>query len=218
MAEQRQGTERLLPEQRAQIIERLCEHFAQDHLTLEELERRLDVAERTQDRNELAALLADLQPHLPMRTAPEPVPAPATEPPLPAERPANGAIVAIMSGAERLGHWRPAAHNLVLCIMGGAELDFRDVRLPPGETEVFVLALMGGADIIVPPGLAVDVSGFAIMGGFSHVTPPTRPHPDAPLLKITGFALMGGVDIDERLPGESARDAKRRRRERGRRR
>jgi len=213
MAEHTEGADRSLREQRAQTIERLCEHFAQDHLTLEELEHRLDVAERSHDRTELAALLADLQPRTPMRASAEPLPAPYTEPALPVERSNSGAVIAIMSGVERRGSWRPADHNFVLCLMGGAELDFREVRLPPGETEVFIIAIMGGVELIIPPGLAVDVSGFAIMGEFSHLTPPTNPRPDAPVLKIQGMALMGAVEIDVRLPGETAKDAKRRRRE-----
>jgi hypothetical protein len=205
--------DRTLREQRAATIERLCDHFAQDHLTLEELERRIDVAERSHDGAELAALLADLQPRTPTVPGPAPLPASYVPPGLPGTRAAHGAVIAIMGGAERRGAWRPAENNFVLCVMGGAELDFREVQLPAGVTEVFVLALMGGAEIVVPPGLAVDVSGLAIMGGFSHLTPPTPPRPDAPLLKINGLALMGGVDVDVRLPGESAKDARRRRKD-----
>jgi hypothetical protein len=44
---------------------------------------------------------------------------------------------------------------------------------------------------------------------------PAQPDPDRPLLRITGLALMGAVSVETRLPGESARQArKRRRRER----
>jgi hypothetical protein len=75
---------------------------------------------------------------------------------------------------------------------------------------VTVLALMGGVQITVPPCLAVEASGFAIMGGFAHTNPPAQPSPDTALLRINGFALMGGVDIDVRLPGETARQAKQR--------
>ena len=69
------------------------------------------------------------------------------------------------------------------------------------------------SDIIVPPELPVDVSGLAIMGGFGHRSPATAPRPELPLLRVHGFAMMGGVDVSVRLPGESARDAKRRERE-----
>jgi hypothetical protein len=211
MAEHTPDTERTLREHRAQTVDRLCEHFAQDRLTLEELERRIDVAERSRDHGELAALLADLQPRTPAVAGPAPVPA-SRRAALPVERNANGAILAIMGGAERRGPWRPAEHNFVLCLMGGADLDFRDAQLPPGMTEVFVVACMGGCEVIVPPDLPVEVNGIGIMGGFGHREPASRPSPDMPLLRINGFALMGGVDVRVRLPGETAREAKRRER------
>jgi len=212
MAEHTPESEHALREQRQQIIDRLCDHFAHDRLTLEELERRIDVAERSRDRGELGALLADLQPRTPAVAGPAPVPA-SREPLLPIERNANGTILAIMGGVERRGPWRPAERNFVLCLMGGADLDFRDVTLPPGVTELFVIACMGGCDIIVPPELPVEVNGVGIMGGFGHRIPTARPAPDTPLLRINGFALMGGVDVVVRLPGETARDARRRERE-----
>ncbi|MBA3968803.1 MAG: hypothetical protein H0X52_01725, partial [Gemmatimonadetes bacterium] len=42
---------------------------------------------------------------------------------------------------------------------------------------------------------------------------PASSDPSAPLLRVSGLAIMGGVDIQVRLSGESARDAKRRLRE-----
>lgn len=199
----------MLREQRERTIASLCDHFAHDRLTMEELERRIDLAERSRAPAELAVLLQDLAP------APATAPAPAPyRPPLPAaERPPNTVIVAVMGGVDRSGAWQPAARNFVLGLMGGVELDFRDVPLPAGETEVFVLALMGGVDIIVPPDMIVDASGVAIMGGFGHVHQARGAPADAPILRVRGLALMGGVDIMVRLPGESAGDAKRRLRE-----
>jgi hypothetical protein len=97
--------------------------------------------------------------------------------------------------------------------MGGAVLDFREARLPPGTTEVTVFALMGGAQIIVPPGLAVEMDGSAFMGGFEHMErAPAEADPERPVLRVSGFVLMGGVAVETRLPGEGERDARRRRR------
>ena len=44
-----------------------------------------------------------------------------------------------MEWCERRGHWRPAARNFVITVMGGTELDFRELQLPAGETELVVL-------------------------------------------------------------------------------
>jgi hypothetical protein len=207
-----------LKERREHTIQALCAHFAADRLELAEFEGRLDEAHQARTAEALDMLLHDL-------------PALQPEAPLSAAASAGGllnrggraigdavrnsrTLVAFMSGVERRGHWTPARRNTVIAIMGGAELDFRDVDLPPGETELFVFCLMGGAEVIVPPGLAVESSGLAIMGGFAHGSPPERPSPGTPVLRLTGVCLMGGVDISVREPGESAADARRRARAR----
>jgi hypothetical protein len=97
--------------------------------------------------------------------------------------------------------------------MGGVKLDFREALLPPGETEVWVFTTMGGVEIIVPPGLGVESNGIAILGSFEHREDIVmNPDPDAPFLRIKGLCLMGGVEVSIRLPGETPREAKRRRR------
>jgi hypothetical protein len=74
---------------------------------------------------------------------------------------------------------------------------------------------MGGAEIIVPPGLTVESDGIAILGGFEHLEDvAVKEDPAAPVLRLKGLALMGGVDVNIRYPGESARDAKKRLKER----
>jgi hypothetical protein len=67
-------------------------------------------------------------------------------------------------------------------------------------------------EIIVPPNLPVTADGVAIMGGFAHVDRALAdPDPAAPMLRVTGLAFMGGVHIEMRLPGESQRQARKRR-------
>ena len=88
-----------------------------------------------------------------------------------------------------------------------------EARFPAGVIDLEVKAFCGGVQIIVPPGLAVEVHGTAIMGGFQNVNrAPAHPDPDAPLLRVHGIAIMGGVDIHMRLPGENDRAARRRQR------
>jgi hypothetical protein len=69
----------------------------------------------------------------------------------------------------------------------------------------------------VPPGLNVETGGIAIMGGFEHMGSGEAPPPDVATLRINGLAVMGGVDIQVRLPGESSKDARARRKEEARR-
>lgn len=199
-----------LEQTRQSIIVQLTEHFAADNLSVEALEERLDGAHRAATLEELRALVSDLPVVAPGAS---PVTAPRTY-----VSPATGAhvaerqfIVGIMGGAERKGVWTPARETFVVALMGGAELDFREARMPPGVTEINIFAIMGGAEIIVPPGVHIDMNGFALMGGFAqtgYAPPPTDPN--APVLRISGFAFMGGVDVSIRYPGERPRDARQR--------
>jgi hypothetical protein len=194
-----------LRQKRDATIVSLCDHFALDNIDAEELERLIDRAHLARTTEELDLLLS----HLPDRQ-----PAAAVELMSAGEVEHDALIVAIMGGAERKGAWSVGRSNRVIAVMGGAMLDFRNVRLPPGVTEIQVLALMGGVEIIVPPHIRVSSDGIGIMGAFEHVGTggPAAADPASPMLRISGLALMGGVEITERMSGESSGDARRRRR------
>lgn len=204
-----------LPARRERIIAGLTRHYASDHLDDRELERRIDLAYAANSLAELEAVDADL-PALP-RPDSSAVSTVASGDPV--RR--NQTLVAVMSGTQRKGSWRPARQIHAMAIMGGLDLDFREAHFAPGVTELNVLAVMGGIEIVVPPGLRVECEGVGLLGGFGDLNQEGDPEdPDRPTLRIRGLALMGGVEVMERRPGESARDRKRRlraeRRERGR--
>lgn len=121
---------------------------------------------------------------------------------------------AIWSGRRRSGRWVPARTIRVVACMGGVELDFREALFGPGEFEVDVIALMGGVEIVVPPGIHVETGGFAFLGALEDdLTAGQEPAPpDAPTLRITGFALMGGVEVVCRPRGDSPGTSVRKRR------
>lgn len=199
-------------------IEALMEHFANDVMDMDEFERRVDIAHRATNSDALKELLRDLPggavlpavaggsgatglapvPHYTVTSA--------------AQVKEKGFVVACLGVNRRSGRWSPARKNIAVAVLGGAELDFREAILAPGVTEVRVFTVCGGVEIIVPPGLNVESQGIAILGGFEHVgDSPIHPDPHAPTLRITGLALMAGVEVSVREPGETARDARRRR-------
>ena len=215
---------------RERVIQALSRGFSEDVLTIDEFERRLDVAVRAGSPAELDALLADLPgPGVDVGAEPAARP-PATRAPSPSgDDSARQHVIAIMSGNTRAGAWRPRRKIFAYAFWGGAELDFREAALLPGVTEVVAIGIMGGVDIIVPPGVGVEVNGFAFMGGLdaprglpgldlvigtggSERRAEREPAHDGPRIRVTGFALMGGVSVDVRHPGETSRDARRRRR------
>ncbi len=212
--------EAALGARREVTIEALMEHFANDDIVVEEFERRVEAAHKATDADELRALLTDL----PGADLPAAL-SDGGELPSHRSRPRVTAgahekeqeyIIAVMGGSGRSGRWTPARVNWVVGVMGGSELDLREAHLPSGVTEIRAFLLMGGLEIIVPPGVRVESNGFAFMGGFDHSDEesagPPDPDFDAPVIRITGAVVMGGVDVTFRYPGESGREARRRRR------
>ena len=150
-------------------------------LTVEELAERVERADAARTTGELAALTADL---------------PATAA-APLERKPRGWIVAIMGAAERKGRWRPAQRTIVVTAMGGAELDLREAELA-GEVTITAITFMGGIGIAVPPGVSVELSGFAFMGSNGGPQDELPPLPDAPVIRVRAFALLGGVAVERK--------------------
>ncbi len=198
-------------ETRERVIARLSDHFAHDDLDVEEFERRVTVAQTADNPADIEALLSDLGnlPDGPVAATKAVVPTVVTAL-APADQEREAAY-AIFGGIDRRGAWNVPRRMRVVALFGGANLDLREARFPAGVIDIHVTAVMGGINIVVPPGLAVQMHGSAIMGGFADVNrAPANPDPDAPLLRVHGLTMMGGVNIEMRLPGESERGARRR--------
>lgn len=208
---------------RENTIDALCRQFAQDALSMPELERRLAKAREARTREALDALLSDLpasppavsrQPGSTARPAPAPSRAPSRER-APAGRgsgdvrTSSSAAFAVMGGTRRAGRWSPPQSMIAVAIMGGVELDFRDAVLTPGGvTDINCFAFWGGVEITVPPDVHVDTHGFALLGGFDQTSElAVEPPPGAPVIRVNGFALMGGVEVrvKERGAGKGGR-------------
>lgn len=178
-----------LADAREQAAQALSVHFAGGALDMDELERRLAGVYRSRSVAELQELLADL-PALPSAIDPG---GPPTIAPV-ASVPERGLLVAAMGGVSRRGSWLVPRHLKVYAIMGGAEIDLREASFPPGITEIEAYAIMGGVDILVPPGVRVEVMGVGIMGGFdASAGDASALSDDQPILRVSGMALMGGV-------------------------
>jgi Cell wall-active antibiotics response LiaF, C-terminal len=120
--------------------------------------------------------------------------------PLVVRGPARQNHLAIMSGLDRRGHWVVPQSMNVLALMGGANLDLREAQFAAREVVLTVTAIMGGADIVVPPHVNVIVEGIGIMGGFSGPSGkvPAELTPDSPTVRIRGLAFWGGVNVRRR--------------------
>ncbi len=177
------------------VIEQLKFGYAHDHLEEEEFESRLERVHVARTKDALISIVSDL-PEIKESDQLKTQNAGVSFRLNRGHVKEKGVIFAVMGGAERGGAWKPPRHLTVAAIMGGVDLNFSKAELAPGTTEILIFCMMGGVDIIVPPGLNVDIVGFPIMGGFEDRSSGSV-DPNAPVLKIRGFALMGGVSVKE---------------------
>jgi hypothetical protein len=201
--------------EKQRAVDRLRAHYVRDDIDVDQYESMLDRAWGATDLDDLDRLFARLPVISEADTGSDIVARDAA--PL-AARAGDvqefGFQVAILSGSDRKGSWVPPRKMSSLALMGGAGLDFREARFGPGVTEVTILAICGGVDVIVPPGITVETHGMGIMGGFdSYSQTVDSDDPLAPVLRIRGLAIMGGVEVRMLLPGETTRDGRRRIRE-----
>jgi len=101
-------------------------------------------------------------------------------------------VVAVLGGFERRITTPDFRGGEITAVLGGCELDLREASIVK-EAVINVCAILGGINIKVPTDWTVILNGSPIMGGFEEktVTPPNA----AKRLVITGYAVMGGVEV-----------------------
>jgi hypothetical protein len=177
---------------RERVAKILHDAMAEGRLTVGELEERLDKVYAAKTFGELEPITRDLPvqasgPIQQQRTL-------ATPSDRIGGRGTSNAAVAIMSGTARKGRWTVPPTFNAFAMMGGVDIDLTEATFEDRETTIQAFTLMGGIDIVVPDDITVTVTGLGFMGAFednAHVTA----DPGAPVVKITGFAMMGGVDV-----------------------
>ena len=185
--------EHVSPAARERAVQDLADHFAQDRLTMHEYERRVELVYRAASADALRDLTKDLAPSPPVRVTQAPVASTAGAS-VPARSSRAKNFFALMSGVVRRGNWTVPSRIRAFAWMGGIGLDLREAELSGPVTDIYVFAMMGGVEIIVPPDVRLESDGFAIMGGFEdQLKEPALRDPDAPLIRVHGFAFMGGV-------------------------
>ena len=106
--------------------------------------------------------------------------------------------VAVMSGFQRKGRWTVPRRFDCFAFWGGGEIDLREADFAAGEVQINCVAIMGGVNVIVPPGVEVVVRGIGIMGGFDQREEGVPGEPGAPRVIVSGFAFWGGVGVERR--------------------
>ena len=176
---------------RDRVADQLREALAEGRLTAEEHAERLDAVYRAKTYAELAPIVEDLPATGGVRP---PEAGPAVRDDLPAPQAGTPNIVAIFSGAERRGRWLVDPQTNVVTVCGGVELDLRQAVLSRHDVTINIVTVMGGVELTVPPGVRLVNSIASVFGGTS-LPPEDVFDADAPVIRLTGFTLFGGVEV-----------------------
>lgn len=212
------GTEsnNLVALERARVAarERLGEGYAHDLLDADELDRRLDALEQAATAADVAVLVDDL-------AAPVAVVDPAAVGPaaaasvalVPLDQVAPAArIRAYFAETKRVGPWTPARDNEVRAVFASVRLDLREAQLAPGVTHFAVDVVMAELELIVPPGLPVDVECSALFGEVDQDEAVSgTPVGGEARIRVTGRVWFGSINVREQQIGESKSEARKRR-------
>ena len=197
-----------LPELRAsdadreRVTEVLRDALAEGRLDMEEFEERLDATYKARTYGELEPITRDLPAAHAARVSmtKDPVQSGSWAGRIVGGEGSSTWAVAVMSGFQRRGRWTVPRKFTSFAFWGGGELDLREANFADREVEINCIAIMGGMQITVPPGVEVVVRGIGIMGGFDQREAGIPGDPGAPRVIVTGFAFWGGVGVERKLP------------------
>jgi len=186
---------------REQKISELSQHFANDDLSLDDLERRIEQVYKAASVSELDAITSDLRvSQLPATSRSSSAPMSnarmdygASNLPAP-----NSRLLAVMSESKRTGRWVVPQRLDVVALMADTKIDLTSAVMPPGGAEFHVRSLWAACKIIVPPEMRVINEMHAIMASVVSKADEmdaegTRRH--GPTLRLTGTAFMAEVKV-----------------------
>lgn len=79
----------------------------------------------------------------------------------------------------------------VTAIFGSADLDLTEATMVPGAV-VDVIAMFGGADIVIPPGWRAEMRGLPLFGGWQNATETVT---EGPTLLVNATVVFGTLDV-----------------------
>jgi hypothetical protein len=188
---------------RDRVAERLRQAAGDGRLSIAELQDRLDALYAAKTYGELEPVVADLPDTGKAASALVPKPISGDVSARVGGTPVARTAKAVFSGLTRRGQWVVPSRYSVKAVFGGVELDLRDARLESHEVTVDVKAVFGGVDIFVPGDVIAIVDGTAVFGAFDDKVSTTQPAAGAPVVRIGGKVVFGGVSVHRRT-GDSA--------------
>jgi hypothetical protein len=194
--EARVPTTRASDRDRDAVLQRVQDAFADGRLDDTEFDQRMRAALTAKTHGELDVLLADLP------AVPAPAGQAAGQAAGPIAGPAPGKYaIAYKGSVRRSGRWRVPGRYTTVVYKGDGWLDLRAAELTEPVTAIRAVAYKSTVNIIVSPGVRVEVTGFGIVqDGTEDETLGYRLPNDAPVIHVKALAYKGKVEVTTRPP------------------
>jgi hypothetical protein len=166
--------------ERDAAVERLQVAFAEGRIDDREFDERMRSALTARTRADLDRLLTDL---------PRPGALATVKP-----QPTGRLLLAMKGGVQRRGRWRVPERLNAVAYKGACEVDLRAAELSAASTAITAVAYKGRVEILVPPGVRVQVRGYSYGGHWDDQVPDDDLPPDAPVVHVQAVAYKGTVE------------------------
>jgi hypothetical protein len=197
-------------DERERIIQELSLHFANDNLSLDELEARMERAYKLTTIAELQSLTADLPRTGAVASTSVSVDKPGE---MEALAPERERVYSVMSETKRRGAWLVPQRLDLVAVMSDTTIDLTQATLPAGIIDIHVRCLWAAVKVIVPPGLQVVTRLSSLMGSVGGSGEPDderRGHAawrSGTVVRLSGWALMAEVQTKVRRRERDSDDA-----------
>lgn len=117
--------------------------------------------------------------------------------------PDRAGTVSFFGNQTRQGEWILPRLFRAVSIMGSITIDLTRARIAAGTSLIDVRCIFGDIKILVPPELRIECDGNTFAGNFESETKVHLSYSaDAPLVRVTGIAVMGNVEVKVVDPNE----------------
>ncbi|MFI5973933.1 DUF1707 domain-containing protein [Streptomyces sp. NPDC051452] len=178
---------------RDRVADILREALAEGRLTADEHAERVEGVLHAKTVGELQVFIRDL-PAAHQRSAGAAyatAPSRPTPGAIPAEADAN--VVAVFSSAMRRGRWHAGRRLHAYAIFGSVEIDLSEAIFEYQQVVIKAVSVFGDVQIRVPENISLRGTGGGVLGNF-EVSPLDSAEPDAPVVYVDGWAVLGNVE------------------------
>ncbi|MGV9272648.1 DUF1707 SHOCT-like domain-containing protein [Streptomyces griseosporeus] len=176
--------------ERDRIADILRDALAEGRLTAEEHAERVEGVLAARTVGELEAFVRDL-PAAHARRAPGAAPGRPAAGAVPADPDDN--VVAVFSSATRRGRRRAGRRIHAYAVFGSVEIDLSEALFEYQQVVIKAVSVFGNIEIRVPENVSLHGTGGGVLGNF-EVDALDSGDPDAPVVYVEGWAVLGNIE------------------------